>query len=170
MRVAAIDTGKTTGVALLESSGEVQETLTFTDLFNNPDEQLRFVRWLTEAEPSKVVVEKIIGSGPRDRWIVDAIQIAAWVKGVSAVVLPTAVVLFQTPQARKPFLRQAAQLLGFDPDRYSKPQSHRVDALAHGLRYLHKNPTEDCPDNWEDHYRNPNSCAVDLKAREVNGL
>ena len=172
MIIVGIDTGQTTGVAAYDTSSGLAECRTFFQLLTDSQENANFVQWLKRQKPQVVVIEQIVGSGPRTATIQEATLISGWVAG-AAFTGTKAKVLWQTPNRRKPWLPDAAKLLGLG-NGYNKAKSHSVDALAHALRVAAgKHPKLADPHDWESLWRKPGSppaCQLNFKDELECGL
>jgi hypothetical protein len=123
MKILAIDPGLTTGVAHYDSrTGKVLRAFDET----SPVRVAEFMELLKrKREVGVVVLEDVIGQGPRDRYIVRTLKVLGFLEGYGHL-LGLEVVL-HPPQTRKCMLDKAAKLSG--------PGMHYTDALAHALAY-----------------------------------
>lgn len=123
--IISIDPGYTTGVAIVSPGGE----LISSRLFEKKD-ALDILYLIRTKQPSVIIIEDFVGSGPRTKEAIFVLKLIGSVIGVSYLE-PVAVIL-QVPQFRKPLVSEAEALA---PAGTSK---HIIAAYAHALAWLEK--------------------------------
>lgn len=126
MYILAIDPGLTTGIALIDETGDLQECKTMstvTDVIIYIDDF-----WESPEPLRMVIVEDFVGAGPRTKEAIFVLKLIGAI--VATCILNGTKYIEQAPQVRLPLHPDAQRRA---PIGTSK---HVIDAYAHALAYL----------------------------------